>query len=251
MVEEYGLIGRGIGHSFSANYFNDKFEKESIDASYSLFDLHNIEEIKKIFEEHPNLRGLNVTSPYKRDVIRYVDSLSPAAKELNAVNVVSVLRSPLGELFLKGDNSDYEGFRLTLKDLFSDKEDVKAMIMGTGGASTAVALALRMENIPYKIVSRNPKEDEIGYEEMNEMLKDYQLIINATPLGMYPDVDKAPDIDFSRLTEKHICYDLIYNPSETTFLKKAKKRKSRTINGLDMLLNQAELSWKIWKENGV
>lgn len=251
MVEEYGLIGRGIGHSFSANYFNNKFEKESIDARYSLFDLQNIEEIEKILEDHPNLRGLNVTSPYKREVIRYVDSLSPAAKELNAVNVVSVLRSPSGELYLKGDNSDYEGFRKTLKDIISGNKDLKALILGTGGASTAVALALRIENIPYKVVSRNPKEDEIGYDKMNELLEDYRLIINATPLGMYPDVDKAPDIDYSRLTEKHICYDLIYNPAETTFLKKAKNKKARIINGLDMLLNQAELSWKIWKENGV
>lgn len=242
----FGLIGKDISHSFSACYFNRKFLREGIDASYQLFDLPEISEFKNIIASCPALRGINVTSPYKREIIPYLDSLSPEASQLNAVNVVEFIRAN-GAVKLKGHNTDSEGFRKTLPRLI--EKDTKALILGTGGASSAVAMALSKEGVPYKIVSRSPSVGEIDYYQASGLLGDYCLVINATPVGMGNLTGSAPDLDYSRITPSHICYDLIYNPAKTLFLNKAEERGAVTVNGLEMLYNQAELSWNIWNDN--
>ena len=247
MVEEYGLIGRGISHSFSANFFNKKFAEEEIDASYHLFDLKNIEELPSLIASRPALRGLNITSPYKKTVIKHLDSIHENAAEIGAVNTVLVKNSSEGRIKLEGYNTDVEGFRKTIKNILP--KDSKALILGTGGASDAVAQALKLENIPYLKVSRKPEMNEIGYEEMNNLISSYNLIINATPLGMFPRIQESPDIDYDKITSDHICYDLIYNPKETQFLLKCRNKGAVTINGLCMLINQARLSWEIWQED--
>lgn len=245
---EYGLIGRGIGHSFSANYFNTKFARECIAANYSLFDLSDITMLPTLLDSHPGLKGLNVTSPYKRDVIKYLDSLSPEAEALGAVNVVEFQEDPDGGRILRGHNSDYGGFKKTLSEIGSEVREAPALVLGTGGASSAVQLALKTEGIGFKVVSRHPEGEEISYDEANCLLPSCSLVVNATPVGMAPNVNAAPDIDYDRITPRHFFYDLIYNPSETQFLKRAAARGARVLNGLPMLLNQAELSWKIWNE---
>lgn len=244
-MREFGLIGRGLSHSFSADYFNNKFAEKNIDAVYRLHDLTSISELSNLVRL-PNLIGLNVTSPFKREVIAFLDVLSEEAEELNAVNVIKILHEYEGNVKLKGYNTDSEGFGLTL-DNFTIIES--ALIMGTGGAASAVAYALRKRGIPFKIVSRNPDDHHIGYEEMNAILNNYHLIINATPLGMFPNVKSSPPLDFDKITGDHICYDLIYNPSETLFMQKAKEKGALTMNGFQMLLNQAELGWNIWNGN--
>lgn len=245
-MKEYGLIGRGISHSFSGEYFNKKFAQNNIDAVYNLFDLKDITLLSEL-KLRPNLQGLNVTSPYKRDVIPLLDFLSDEARELNAVNVIEFIRDSSGKLTLKGHNTDFEGFGKSIDGMLP--EGSKSLIMGTGGASSAVALALKKRGIPYKFVSRHPSDEIISYKEMNQTLQDYNLIINATPLGMFPQVLSCPDIDFNKISSGHFCYDLIYNPEETVFLAKAKSRGARVMNGMNMLLNQAELGWAIWTKN--
>lgn len=243
-MREFGLIGRGIGHSFSAGFFNDKFSREGIDARYIPFDLEDISMVADMLATHPLLKGFNVTSPYKRDIIPFLHSLSPEARELNAVNVVKIGRRPDGSPLLEGHNTDCAGFGMTLPSLFPPAS--KALVMGTGGASSAVTLALRKLGVPYLVVSRTPEGQEIGYEEMNRLLPGYNLLVNATPLGMHPRIDACPPVDFDAIGHSHICYDLIYNPPESLFLRKASEKGARTVNGLDMLINQANLSWEIW-----
>lgn len=243
----YGLIGRGISHSFSAEYFNNKFSNEGIDACYDLFDIPCIEEINTIIKNNPQLRGLNVTSPYKREVIEFLDILSDEARQLNAVNVVEIIRNN-GKITLTGHNTDVMGFGKTLKEHGINSHTInQAMILGTGGASSAVAFALRKEMIPYKIVSRTPKADEIDYEEARHLMSEFELVVNATPVGMYPHQNEKPDLDYMKITPRHIFYDLIYNPAKSLFLQIADKRGAKTINGKEMLLNQAEEAWRIWK----
>lgn len=255
MVDLYGLIGRGITHSFSSEYFNDKFRREGIAADYRNFDIDDISRLIHIVKSYPRLSGLNVTSPYKREVIPFLDSLSPEAESLNAVNVIRIHRT--GDSFkLYGFNTDSPGFGMTLPALLS--KDVtnlqskktrpfQALILGTGGAASAVGLALTKISIPYKTVSRG-KNGDLRYCDLPSLISDYRLIINATPVGMYPHTEEAPDIPYDLLRPDHICYDLIYNPSQTLFLKKAAAMGAATANGLQMLLNQAELAWQIWKE---
>lgn len=244
--QEYGLIGRHISHSFSAGYFSEKFRREGIDATYTSYDLADIGEIRSVLA-NPRLKGFNVTSPYKRDVIPFLDDISEEARELNAVNVVKVATDASGQRRLLGFNTDCPAFRTTLENEISPH--TKALVLGTGGASSAVALALRQIGIDYKIVSRNPGDGQVGYEEVSSLLSSHYLVVNATPVGMYPDVEKAPDIDFSLIGPEHYCYDLIYNPPETLFLRKASEAGARIKNGLDMLIGQAELSWEIWQND--
>lgn len=247
MVSNYlfGLIGKGISHSFSADYFNSKFQNLPLDARYVPFDIQRIDNFIEIISDHPNLVGLNVTSPYKREIIPFLNELSAESKILNAVNTIEFRKDENGNLILRGHNTDSYGFQKTLKAIIP--EGTKALIMGTGGASSAVALALEKEGIPYLTVSRKPQGNQIGYEEMNTLLKNFKLLINATPLGMHPNINDVPDIDFENIGANHICYDLIYNPSTTLFLHKAAAKGAKTYNGLQMLLNQAELAWGIWK----
>lgn len=240
---KYGLIGKGLKHSFSAKFFNRKFRTEGLDCHYDLYDIENIGELKGLLASHLELKGLNITSPYKREVIQFMDELSPEASTLNAVNVVEIKSN--GKL--KGYNTDWEGFYKTLLGI--GLEGKKALIMGTGGAASAVALALEKSNIPYKLVSRKPTGNEISYEEMNRLLPSCEIIVNATPLGMYPLEHQCPPIDITGISEKHICYDLIYNPAVSKFLRKAKEQGAAIKNGMEMLINQAELSWQIWNED--
>lgn len=241
---EFGLIGKGLHHSFSAKYFNGKFKAEDINATYSLFDLPDITLLPEVLEKHPRLKGLNVTSPYKRLIIPYLDSLSPEAEELNAVNTIEFSGSLNGRPILRGHNTDSPGFGLTLPSLpFPIK---RAIVLGTGGASSAVILALKNAGIPYLQVSRYPHNDIVDYNQLRQILSEDDLIINATPVGMFPNVKDCPDIPYEILSARNICYDLIYNPEQTLFMKKAEEMGATTLNGLDMLINQAELSWKIW-----
>lgn len=245
-MKRYGLIGRGIGHSFSAQYFNEKFAREGIDAVYSNHDLPDISLLPHILEANPDIRGLNVTSPYKRSVIPFLDSLSEEAASLQAVNVIDITLSPEGKRILKGYNTDAAGFHMTLPD--SGTIPLKAAVLGTGGAASAVSYALTTVSIHHVLVSRNPGGSIISYEELNRRLREFNFIINATPLGMYPEVNDSPPLDFDKIDNAFVCYDLIYNPAETLFLKKASDRGAKCINGLDMLINQAALSWNIWNK---
>lgn len=254
-MELYGLIGRGISHSFSANFFNKKFAEEAIDAVYYPFDLPDIDRLPELLRKHPNLKGINVTSPYKREVIPFLHRLSPEAELLQAVNVIKIIQGSEG-LILEGHNTDWKGFGLTLPDLltgsFENDGRKKALIMGTGGASSAVALALSKEGVSFSLVSRTPDKSDpscISYSEMNDLLPSHLLLINSTPLGMHPHEDSCPAVDFSKIGETHVCYDLIYNPPVTQFLKKSAERNATVKNGLDMLINQANLSWDIWQKN--
>lgn len=244
-MELYGLIGRNISHSFSADYFNKKFQKEGIDARYSLFDLHSIEELTEILKNNSNLKGLNVTSPYKRDIIPFLDSISNDAREMNSVNVVKIIHDR-EKIRLEGHNTDSEGFRMTLPDLFPDRKGKKALILGSGGAASAVGRAFDKEGIVYKIVSRKSSDEYINYSEASDLLQETDIIVNATPVGMEDKIGVAPDLDYDQINSGHLLYDLIYNPEETEFLKIGKAKGAKISNGLQMLLNQAEAGWKIW-----
>lgn len=244
----YGLIGKKIGHSFSADFFNKKFQKEGINNSYQLFPLESIELLPKLLETHQDLEGLNVTIPYKVEVIPYLNDLSHDAKEMGAVNVIKISRKD-GKTFLKGYNSDCIGFRESLKPML--RSDIqKALILGTGGASKAVAYALKQLGIEYNFVSRTPSEGQLSYKDLSqEIIKNHLLIVNTTPLGMFPDVDSYPSIPYQFLTPRHVCYDVVYNPLETSFMKKSAQEGAIVSNGLAMLKLQALSAWDIWNES--
>lgn len=236
---EYGLIGKRIDHSLSAEYFNTKFKKEGRKARYSLYNMDTIFQLRDLLDQRPNIKGLNVTSPYKRAIISYMDELSTEAELLNAVNVIEFKSN--GKL--KGHNTDWEGFRDTLQQEYGDK---KALILGTGGAASAVEMALHTLGFATSMVSRNPVSDQLSYQEANKIISDCALIVNATPLGMAPNDNEIPPLDMKQIDSKHVVYDLIYNPPVTRFLELAAARGARIVNGLQMLHNQAELSWRIW-----
>ncbi len=243
-MDRYGLLGKNISYSFSKGHFTEKFNAESLNAIYENFDIPSIAEFSEVLKEK-NLKGLNVTIPYKLDVIPFMDTLDASAKNIGAVNVIKLQEN--GKLI--GYNSDYFGFKNSLEPLLKPSTK-KALILGTGGASKAVAYALKTLNIAYTFVSRTPDTDQnrIAYGDLNkELLASHHLIINCSPLGTHPNVDQCPDIPYEYLTENHILYDLIYNPAETLFLKKGVERGSTTCNGLQMLILQAEKSWEIWK----
>lgn len=241
----YGLIGKKIGHSFSADFFNKKFQKEGIDESYHLFPLDSIKQFPQLLENHKDLKGLNVTIPYKIEVIPYLNILSDEAAEIGAVNVIKI-ENRGGEKFLSGYNSDSIGFKESLIPLL--RPDIKkALVLGTGGASKAVVYALKQLGITYTNVSRTPKMGHLSYEELDsKVIKDNLLIVNTTPLGMYPDIDSFPPIPYEYITPEHVCYDLVYNPDVTTFMKKAMSQGAKATNGLEMLRLQALAAWDIW-----
>ncbi|WP_298312183.1 shikimate dehydrogenase [uncultured Aquimarina sp.] len=239
----YGLLGRDIGYSFSRNYFSNKFNTESLKCQYQNFDLQTIEELKNIIQR-TDVKGMNVTIPYKEEVIPYLDTLDPIAKEIGAVNVIKFESNGR----LTGYNSDYYGFTESLKPLLNTTIK-KALILGTGGASKAIAYALDKLNIEYIFVSRNPDFKELSYNDLDEdIIKDFKLIINCTPLGTHPNTENHPDIPYEYLGKNHVLYDLIYNPEETIFMQKGKQKGAKTSNGLNMLILQAEKSWEIWNQ---
>lgn len=242
----YGLIGYPLTHSFSMRYFNNKFESENIDAEYVNFEIPDIGDLMEVISENPDLSGLNVTIPYKEQIIPYMDEMDSEASLIGAVNVVKIIRGRNGDIRLKGYNSDAMGFQNSIAPLINDKRR-KALILGTGGASKAVHRALINLGVEPVFVSRHPESGELAYTDLTpEVMAEHRVIINCTPLGMYPAIDNCPDIPYNLLTPDHLCYDLIYNPDVTTFMKKAQANGTEVKNGLEMLLLQAFESWNIW-----
>ncbi len=241
----YGLIGYPLRHSFSIDYFNHKFHAEDINAEYVNFEIEDIGDLMEIIAEEPRLNGLNVTSPYKEQVLPYMNHLDESAEVVGAVNVIKFVRQDKG-LELHGYNSDVMGFLRSVQPLINE-ERKQAMILGTGGAAKAVAHALRQLGVEVSFVSRQKTAHTIVYEEITKnMVHANKLIINATPLGKFPDVDKCPDFPYKFLTKEHLCYDLVYNPDETLFMKKSLQAGAQVKNGLEMLLLQAFESYSIW-----
>lgn len=244
-MRQFGLIGKTLSHSFSKNYFTEKFKKENIkNCAYDLYELAHVSELKHLIKNNKNLRGLNVTIPYKNDVIPLLDELDSRAKKIGAVNVIKITK----EKKLIGYNSDYYGFKNSLKKWLGNKS-IKALVLGTGGASKAVVVALEDLEISFLQISRTASKTTINYKSLNsnrEIYESHQLIINTTPLGMHPKVDASPDLQYKWLTSSHYLYDLVYNPEETIFMKKGKEKGAQVKNGLEMLILQAEKSWEIW-----
>ena len=243
-MNKLGLLGRNISYSFSRNYFAQKFEKEGLTNEYVYvnFDIPSINEFNSVLKNNPDAIGMNVTIPYKEEVIPFLDQLSENAKSIGAVNTIKVLAD--GKL--EGHNTDYFGFTESLKSLLKSHHQ-KALILGTGGAAKAIAFGLQTLNIEYQYVSRKASETTIAYEDINQdIFNEYTLIINCTPLGTSPNIEACPDIPYQFFTENHIAYDLIYNPEETEFLKRAKQKNAVTKNGYEMLVLQAEKAWEIW-----
>ena len=247
----YGLIGYPLVHSFSMDFFNQKFSTEDIDAQYINFEIEDLGLLWEIISEYPNLNGLNVTAPYKEKVIDYLDSLDDDARDVGAVNVIRFIRDKKsGKLTeLRGYNSDVAGFEKTLGDVLTPTR-TRAMVLGTGGASKAVSAALRRHGVEVQLVSRRKSEHTVVYEEITRaMVANHTLIVNATPLGKYPDDDQYPDFPYRFLTKEHLCYDLIYNPDETLFMKNSARYGAATKNGIEMLLLQAFDSYEIWTQD--
>lgn len=242
---QYGLIGKNIEYSFSRQYFKRRFTtKGDQQSSYENFELSEISEFTQILTDNPNLKGLNVTIPYKESIIPYLDDLSTKVLEIGAVNTIRI--SKKGKL--KGYNTDWYGFYKSLKPLLKNKPE-KALILGTGGASKAVYYALKKLKIETQFVSRTPEEGVLSYQQLTPALfKSHLLVINTTPLGTFPNTDEKPDFDYSLFTDKHLAYDLIYNPEISAFLQEAQKRGAQIKNGLEMLELQAEKSWSTWNK---
>lgn len=248
-MRKFGLIGYPLGHSFSQGYFAEKFNRESIfDAEYNNYPIESIEDLPYIIERNPELTGLNVTIPYKQEVFKYLSELDDDAKDIGAVNTIKIIRSEnLKDYKLKGFNTDVYGFEKPLVNVLQGHHN-KALILGTGGAAKAVSWVLGKLGIEFRYVSRNPKREiDYSYDNLpDKIIAESTVIVNTSPIGMYPNVDKKPDINYNQVSSKHILYDLIYNPEETGFLNEGKIKKAITINGLPMLYLQAEKAWEIW-----
>jgi shikimate dehydrogenase len=244
-MDKYGIIGYPLGHSYSRGFFTDKFQKEKIDAQYLNFPIPSAEQLREIVAENPELRGLNVTLPYKQAVIPMLDELSDEAREIGAVNVIRVRRKN-GIPFLKGFNSDIIGFMNSIRPLLKPNHH-KALILGTGGASRAVRVGLERLGIDWTYVSRTPAKGRYTYEELTpEILQDYQVVVNCSPVGMYPNNDACPAIPYEALTPGHLLFDVVYNPEETMFMKRGAEQGAVVKNGLEMLYLQAVASWEFW-----
>jgi shikimate dehydrogenase len=245
MEKVFGLIGATVSHSFSKAYFDEKFFREGLrDYHYELFPLNNISEIENLLKDTKGLTGLNVTIPYKEQILKYLDEVDGFAKKIGAVNVVKIKDGKL-----KGFNTDSDAFLETLEKWLPKDKTFKALVLGTGGSSKAVQEALKKLKIEYKLVSREAKKGLITYEDINKDPKpitESNLIINTTPLGMSPNTETMPPIDYEHIGAEHYVYDLIYNPARTLFLQRSEMRGATIKNGLEMLHVQAEKSWTIW-----
>ena len=241
-MRHFGLIGKSLGHSFSAKFFNGKFKAEQIDADYQLFEIEDISAIDSLIKEH-NLEGFNVTIPYKESIIPYLDGLTKEAHEIGAVNCVVVKN---GQKI--GHNTDLTGIEASLHWLDIDSAP-KALILGTGGASKAVQYALKKRGIEFMVVSRSAERGDVTYDDLTaEIIAEHKLIINTTPVGMFPEVENAPTIDYSALGAEHRLFDLVYNPAKTQFLARGEEQGAKTMGGMLMLQTQAIASWHLWNE---
>ncbi len=246
-MKQLGLIGRTLGHSFSAKYFAEKFEREGLseEFSYRLFELPDIGDVEGLIAENSNLIGFNVTIPYKEQIILYLDDLSDEAREIGAVNCVKIL----SDGHRVGYNTDVDGIRLTLDRLLDGEKIESALVLGSGGASKAVKFVLGERGIECVVVSRNSTSGDITYDELSqEVIAANRLIINASPVGTFPNVDAAPALPYHLLTSEHRLFDLVYNPELTLFMKRGAERGARVVSGIDMLYAQAESAWRIWNE---
>lgn len=245
-MEKYGLIGYPLGHSFSISYFNQRFQDEGIDAVYENFEISSIEALDEVIGANPELKGLNVTIPYKEKVIPYLDSITPEARAIGAVNVIKVTHEGRNTK-LKGYNSDVIGFTKSIEPMLEKKWHKEALILGTGGASKAINFGLRHLGLETVFVSRYERPDTIQYDKITpDVVKEYNVIVNCTPLGMYPKTEECPQLPYEAMDSHTILYDLIYNPDETLFMKKGAERGASVKNGLEMLLLQAFASWEFW-----
>jgi shikimate dehydrogenase len=245
MEKKFGLIGQTIGHSFSKNFFDEKFFREGLrDYHYDLYPLKNIDDLNQLLTDTPELNGLNVTIPYKEQVMKFLNEIDEAAKTIGAVNVIKIKDHKL-----TGYNTDFEAFLETLKRWLPADQKFKALVLGSGGSSKAVKAALDKLGIPHETVSRDKNLGSHTYESLKKdkaVMKASNLIINTTPLGMFPNTESYPPIPYEQLTADHYVYDLIYNPARTLFLQKAEMKNAKIKNGLEMLHEQAEKSWAIW-----
>ena len=247
MKRLFALIGKDISYSFSRRYFSEKFERENItDCQYFNFDLQSIEELPSKLQENLGLCGMNVTIPYKKDIIPYLSEIDPIAQKIGAVNTIKIVENKL-----IGYNTDYYGFLESIKPYLKDFH-TKALILGTGGASNAVAYALKELGISYRFVSRNPQIGQYAYTDLSaSIFEKYKVVVNCTPLGTFPNIKDCPPIPYQYLTSHHLLYDLVYNPEKTTFLEKGEKKKVTIINGRKMLELQAEKAWEIWNKTNL
>ncbi len=239
----FGLLGKSLKHSFSKRYFSEKFTNHNLTShSYQNFEIDQIEDLPSIISSNPNLIGLNVTIPYKSAIIPYLDEMDPKAEKIGAINTIRIEKNKL-----IGYNTDYHGFKTSLTQFLNSNIN-SALILGTGGASKAIATVLNDLSIPFNYVTRLKKENsQYEYQELTDkIIRENQLIINCTPLGTFPNINEYPNIPFEHITSKHFLYDLVYNPEETIFLKHGKSAGAATINGLSMLELQAEKAWEIW-----
>ena len=239
----FGLIGRNIDYSFSRKYFTEKFKKNNLsECVYKNYDLKDITDFKKLIKSSSNLNGLNVTIPYKKVIIPFLDELSKEAKAINAVNTIVFESS--GKII--GHNTDYIGFKKALEEQYKSNPE-NALILGSGGASEAIKFVFKKIGCDFKIVSRFPSKDQLSYDQLSEkIIKKTDIIVNASPIGTYPNIMEAPNIPYKYLDSKHLLFDLIYNPKETEFLRKGKLYGSKVSNGLKMLKYQADKSWELW-----
>lgn len=242
-MRRFGLIGKKLGHSFSAKYFAEKFEREGLgECEYSLYELPEIECVRE-FMQKPELAGFNVTIPYKQQIIPYLDGLDSQAAEVGAVNCVRI--EPDGRKI--GYNTDVDGIRVSLDRLLDAEKIDAALILGTGGAAQAVQYVLRERGIEYKVVSRDASKGDLTYEELSQSVMEvHRLIINASPVGMYPACEQAPAIPYAMLSSSHFLFDLVYNPLVTRFMELGAAQGAKTLSGIDMLYAQAESAWRIW-----
>ena len=242
-MTKFGLIGFPLGHSFSRGFFTEKFAREGIDAEYVNFEIPDASMLLDVIRDNPELRGLNVTLPHKQAVIPLLDELSDEAREIGAVNVIRIRDGKL-----KGFNSDIIGFTDSIHPLLQPHHK-KALVLGTGGASKAICVGLNRLGIEWTYVSRSPREGMLTYEDITaETLQQYTVIVNCSPVGMFPKVDAAPAIPYELLTPQHLLFDCVYNPEDTLFMQKGRAQGATVKNGLEMLHLQAEASWKFWNE---
>jgi len=250
-MRKFGLVGYPLGHSFSKKYFTEKFAKESIsDCSYENFPLESVDEFPELINSNPDIFGLNVTIPYKTQILKYVDVKEPSIEKIGAVNVLKIKRVH-NLITIFGYNSDVTGIRDSIQPHINEKVK-NAMILGTGGSSKAVSFALKNLGLALTLVSRDRKPGTICYQDINsKILEQTDIIVNTTPLGMFPNPATRPDLNYDLLNERHILFDLVYNPEMTLFLKTGKERGCTIITGLKMLYTQAERSWEIWNDDNL